>query len=224
MSQATIETRLERAIEKGETNLREHVRDGHMGRVYIDGGAHEEWYAQSLSLLQTVFGTESTYAKHFAKEAEGSTDNNVERGLGVVRAALEDVSNGYLWTVSELIHAETFDSFLEQAAHLLEAKYKDAAAVIAGSTLEEHLRALGTKHGVPISATNAKGKTESRAAATISDELKVAGAYNQIENSTVQGFLALRNQAAHGHYKEYEAEQVRSMIDGIRSFMLRNPA
>lgn len=38
--------------------------------------------------------------------------------------------------------------FLDMSQHLNEAGYKDAAAVIAGSTLESHLKELAVKNGI----------------------------------------------------------------------------
>ena len=43
-----------------------------------------------------------------------------------------------------------FADFLEMASELQRKGFKDAAAVIAGSTLEEHLRKLATKAQLPI--------------------------------------------------------------------------
>ena len=54
-------------------------------------------------------------------------------------------------TVAQLVHADTFADFIEMATNLLdEGGYRDAAAVIAGSSLEAHLRNLATNAGVPV--------------------------------------------------------------------------
>lgn len=58
----------------------------------------------------------------------------------------EDYEAGYMRTVEELIHADLFADFLERTDELVSKGYKDPAAVLAGSVLEEHLRKLAVKH------------------------------------------------------------------------------
>jgi hypothetical protein len=60
----------------------------------------------------------------------------------VVRSIRYEIGKGYLANVRALIHGEVFADFLDMARHLREEGYKDAAAVIAGSALETHLRVL----------------------------------------------------------------------------------
>jgi hypothetical protein len=55
--------------------------------------------------------------------------------------------------------------------------YKDAAAVIAGSTLEEHLRKLAQKNGVAIEKADGAPKK----ADALNADLAGAGAYNKLE-------------------------------------------
>ena len=62
-------------------------------------------------------------------------------------------------SLAALAHAEVFADFLEMAQHLLDVGYKDAAAVIAGSALEAHLRQLAVKTGVDTTFQDDKGAT-----------------------------------------------------------------
>lgn len=142
---------------------------------------------------------------------------------GVVKSLYYDLSNGYLENLSEIIHAETFADFLEMSQHLLDEGYKDAAAVIAGSSLESHMRKLSEKFGLDIeyeSDSNIRTKKADR----INAELSKLGAYSKLDQKNLTAWLDLRNKAAHGHYEEYTKEQVGNMISGIRDFLLRNPA
>jgi hypothetical protein len=117
-----------------------------------------------------------------------------------------------------------FADFLEQAEYLVgEGGFKDAAAVIAGSTLESHLRQLCEKHDINGQRETNRGWKPIETSA-LNDALSKQGVYNRIEWRTVQGWLDLRNDAAHGHYDNYALEQVRQMIEGIRGFMVRHPA
>jgi hypothetical protein len=140
---------------------------------------------------------------------------------GFVRALGADVEAGYTQTLEELVHADLFSDFLDRAEDLQRAGHKDAAAVIAGSTLEEHLRKLATKNGVAVERPDgAPIKAD-----TLNGELRTAGVYNQLELKSVTAWLGVRNSAAHGQYDEYDHPQVASLLQGVvRDFMVRHPA
>jgi hypothetical protein len=138
---------------------------------------------------------------------------------GTLQALRADYAADRLRAVEELIHADTFSDFLEMAKYLLDENYKDPAAVIAGSTLEGHLRALCAKHGVPTSTAAGPKKAN-----LINDELAKVPAYAQGDAKSVRAWLDLRNDAAHGDYNKYQAGQVGLLIDGVRDFIRRVPA
>jgi hypothetical protein len=144
--------------------------------------------------------------------------------IGVVKALLDDLNNDYIQSVVELVHADTFSDFLDMAQHLSEAGYKDAAAVIAGSALEAHLRTLCTKSGVSTETQRADGTPQSKKADLINAELSQANVYSKLDQKNITAWLDLRNKAAHGKYSEYQAEQVALQIAAVRDFILRNPA
>jgi hypothetical protein len=140
--------------------------------------------------------------------------------IGAIEALRADYASGNLNSLPELIHADMFADFLEMADHLLGEGYKDAAAVIAGSTLEGHLRTLAEKLGLPTS--NDAG--EPLKAARLNEDLRKAEAYEKNDQKAVTAWLGIRNDAAHGNYDDYEAGQVGPMIAGIRDFIQRLPA
>jgi hypothetical protein len=106
--------------------------------------------------------------------------------------------------------------FLDMASYLHEQGYKDPAAVIAGSVLEEHLRNLCQKHQIP---TEEKGKA--RKAEMLNQDLRNNNVYNLLEQKNVTAWLDLRNKAAHGDYDQYDLQQVSSLIDNVRAFIAR---
>jgi hypothetical protein len=155
--------------------------------------------------------------------------NSLNRGLphmlvpaavGALEALRVDYEAGNLAGLPELIHAELFADFLEMADHLLDSGYKDAAAVIAGATLEGHLRQLAEANGVEV--INDEGRPLK--ADRINGDLANANIYGKSDLKAVTAWLGLRNHAAHGEYKEFEAGQVGPMIAGIRDFIRRLPA
>jgi hypothetical protein len=75
-----------------------------------------------LTLLQTVFGPDHTFAKNFESSTayQGivqSKATDVSRGQGVLKAAQEDLSKGWAWSYREMIHGEVFDDFLARIIH-----------------------------------------------------------------------------------------------------------
>ena len=139
--------------------------------------------------------------------------------VGALRALRRDYDADYLVTVQSLARAEVFADFLEMAEHLLEQGYKDPAAVLTGSVLEEHLRALCDGRGIPSQVSGKPKKADS-----MNSDLASAGIYNKLDQKSVTAWLDLRNKAAHGHYDEYTADQVGNMALGVREFMARVPA
>ncbi len=143
--------------------------------------------------------------------------------LGVLQALSADIKGGYLQTFEQLVHGELFGDFLDMAQHLVESGYKDPAAVVAGSSLEGHLRQLAKLASVDLVRKTQNGQ-EPKKAETLNAELAKAGAYSVTDQKNVTAWLDLRNKAAHGKYLEYEKGQVSIMIDGIRNFITRVPA
>lgn len=137
--------------------------------------------------------------------------------LAAIKTAYSE--QDYLASVQELIHADLFGDLLEMADHLLAEGYKDAGAVTGGGVLEEALRKLAAKNGVPVVDGSKPRKTD-----TINADLVKAGVYNKLEQKNVTAWLGLRNDAAHGNYAAYDKAQVQLFIVGIREFLVRNPA
>ena len=140
--------------------------------------------------------------------------------VGVVESVRIDVAAGFLGDLTSLIHGELFGDFLEMAQHLLDEKYKDAAAVIAGSSLEAQLRQLCAKNGIASSDSSGRPKK----AEQMNSDLAGANVYSKLDQKNVTAWLDLRNKAAHGRYAEYGAQQVGITISAIRDFITRNPA
>ena len=138
---------------------------------------------------------------------------------GILLALRGDYIAGYLDEVQELVHASVFADFLEMAEHLQDEGYKDAAAVLTGGVLEEHLRKLSEKNGINLEASGRPKKAD-----TLNSGLTKAGVYEKLDQKNVTAWLDLRNKAAHAKYEDYSKEQVVLMTQGVRDFLTRHPA
>jgi len=174
-----------------------------------------------LAAIERAAGRSSVYFEQAKSLLETNNHlwGHLAGQIGVVESLLHNIRNGYLRTLEELIHGELFGDFLEMAQHLLESGYKDAAAVVCGSTLEAHLKQLCKKAGIP---TDAAGKAKK--ADTINGEFGGAGVYSKLDQKNVTAWLELRNRAAHGDYAAYDKAQVGLFIASVRDFVTRVPA
>jgi len=173
-------------------------------------------------LIRRLYGVDSQYQKNLDRVLATKSFSvmhsiyyeHVSELAGILKGIQSDVDRGMLDDLRVLVRAEVFASFLEMAEYLLEEGYKDAAAVMLGAVLEDSLRALAARNGIP--AVSSLGKP-----LTI-DPLNVAlaktGIYNPLVQKQVTSWANLRNDAAHGQFGKYDADQVRQMLLFVQKF------
>lgn len=187
------------------------------------GGELPELVARAAATVERLAPPGSSYKTGMDRAFEKWGINShmiLPAAIGILGAMKADYSAGYLASVPALIHGEIFGDFLDMALHLRESHYKDAAAVVAGSTLEAHLRQLAEKSDVAVYDSDDKPLKAER----LNAELAKVGAFDKNDQKSVTAWLGIRNEAAHGNYEAYEEGQVAIMIDGIRDFVRRKPA
>jgi hypothetical protein len=177
--------------------------------------------SSALSFIETTFGKEHSYYIEFERQVRDVSDHYMRHAVGILTAIRDELAGGWLRTTRGLVSAEVFADFLEMAEHLLSEKYKDAAAVMIGSVLEEHLRLMSTKYSVPVEELK-DGKTVPRKAESLNADLAKTPAYGKLDQKNVTSWLDLRNKAAHGHYAEYTHQQVELLLASIRDFVARH--
>lgn len=155
------------------------------------------------------------YEKYHEKAWEDPHALNVALP-GILRALREDYAKGRLKSVEELIRGELLTDMLELAAELV-SKSPDAAAVLAGGVLEEHLRRLCLKLEIPLEAENGKHKSTE----TMASELVKKDALSKTDHKSVTYWYGIRNDPAHGRFGKHEANAVGLMVHGVRDFIRR---
>lgn len=179
------------------------------------------------AVIVRTTGKNSEYYNRIQETLEKWKNLNDEANLkyvvGVLDGLYHDLKSGYLKTLSELIHAELFSDFLEMSEYLLKEGYKDAAAVIAGSTLEEHLRKLCEKNEIEVEIETSSGKFKPKKAERMNSELYKQNIYSKLELKQVTTWLEIRNNAAHAYYDKYNEKQVELLIMGLKDFFIRFP-
>jgi len=184
-----------------------------------DSTLYAAFRSAGLSFLENTFGANHPYYREFERHTTEAYTTCLKSGLGVLKAAQDEVAGGWAVTVRGLVSAEIFADFVEMADHLLVEGYKDPAAVLLGSVLEEHLRKLAVKHGVPVDSIDKSGRKIPKKADTLNADLQKVGVYNLLQQKSVTAWLDLRNKAAHGKYAEYSADQVKLMLAGLQVFL-----
>lgn len=179
-----------------------------------------EFRSASLSFLAGAFGARHPYYGDFDARVTDTWSSSIQSGIGILRAARDELAGGWLRTTRGLLSAEIFGDFLEMADHLLSEHYKDAAAVVCGSALEEHLRQLAAVASVPVNVHKG-ADTFAKKADSLNADLAKADAYSKLDQKSITVWLDVRNKAAHGKYSEYEEAQVGLMIEGVRQFIAR---
>lgn len=208
-----ISNRIEYLIGQGEDILKTR-RPPHPNVItsdYVDTGLFTQWKAASTSFLLTVFGKDHSHYEMFVDRCKYAHHPDAVQGLAILKAVKEDLDQGFLNTVEELVSADIFTDFLEIAEHLLEHKYKDPAASLTGAVLEKGLRNYGMKKGVKVKKSDDLN--------TLNQKLADVKIYNRLRQKEIQVWNDIRNNADHGHFEEYTREDVDSMLKGVRRFL-----
>ena len=184
-----------------------------------------QFRSQGLSLIANLYGTSQPYFSEFEKGSRRESESDAKNCKGILAGIKHDVDNDYyLTSITGLVSAEIFGDYLDMAQYYLDSKHKDAAAVIIGSTLESHLKKLAQKNNLPIDYTDGKGQVQPMTANTLNTNLYKAAIYNKIEHSSIEAWIKIRNEAAHGNYSQYTQQHVEGMLSAVRSFMTNHPS
>ena len=187
----------------------------------LDSGEFAELRTRCIAAVERASGSTSPYYMSIVEIGTNELRDwlRLEKEIGVARALISDIRNGYLQSVEELLHGDVFGDYLEMAMHLLDNDYKDAAAVLTGGTLEVHLKNMCSKHSI---STERNGKAKK--ADELNAELAKQKVYSKLDQKSVTAWLGLRNDAAHGNYSAYTKDQVSLLLQGVRDFITRHPA
>ena len=180
-----------------------------------------EWQMKSKNILSITCGEESHYLSQFKTNLKaGMADANksiLNRVIPILRAAEDDLKNGFLITIKQLVQSEVFDSELDQAKHFFDSGYLVAAAVTAGVVLETSIKELCKNNGIDIYLPDS---TKSKKLDVLNAALKNADVYNILQQKKITALADVRNNAAHGNVDQFSKEDVIDMIRDIERFLL----
>jgi len=172
--------------------------------------------------IQRLYGQNSQYYRSFEKvlktdhftSMHSTSYKHISELVGILKGVQHDIKSGLLSDLRRLLQAEVFADFLEMAEHILGEGYKDAAAVLLGAVLEDSLRKLSDSNGLPTVGVSGKPLTIE----PLNVELAKNGVYGPLVQKQVTTWANLRNDAAHGHFDKYDADQVKQMLFFVQKF------
>ena len=183
-----------------------------IGASTLASQEYANWRAQSLAFLIDLLGCDHVYTDEFrSKTKRFAYTSSVRAGMGILQAVLEDIDQGFIETVRQLIAAELFSDFFEQAAHLLENEYIAPAASLAGAVLENGLRSIANRNGIQVRETDNLS--------SLNQKIADKGIYNRLVQKKVEVWTDVRNLADHGNFDEFSEGDVRELIKGAQSFL-----
>ena len=215
-----IKGRIDDLISSGNNVIKSKQPAREFATASVNKQMFNELRSAGLSFLMSVFGDKHPFYRELDANAKKSTPADTNVAIGILKAAKQEIDGGWLFTIKGLVSAEIFSDFLEMAEYLLIEGYKDAAAVMTGSVLEEHLRQLCNKEGIPVEIDKG-GKFTPKKADLLNADLASFGTYNKLDQKAIVTWLDLRNKAAHGKYTEYTKEHVEMMYQGVANFISR---
>lgn len=170
-----------------------------LGRLAPRGSRHEECFRQ----------------------ATGSA-TPLSRSLATLVGALTALKSEHEATTPEEagapVDADPLAGVLEMARQIHDEGFGDAATVMAGGALAQHLRALCIEHGIEAAGV---GYAETD---RLNAELARHGVYDDQSRQDVVSWLGSWNDAVRGAPDDRTGEQVRELIDSITDFVTRHPA
>lgn len=174
-----------------------------------------KWITSVITIFRSTFGEESYYYKRVLEFEDKCWDwNYLCQACSVVESVLEDIKGDYFFESKQLLEAEVYSNFLDQSEALLNSGYKDAAAVIVGGVLEQHLRSMCAKRNISLLKSNGGNKMINE----MNDDLARVPVFNLHVKKQISTWADIRNNAAHGNYSAYQKTDVEFLLNGIRRF------
>ena len=216
-----IKTEVETLVQKGQAMLRkaQGLSRAMEGDELADVAS---WVTRLGQIIRRLYGENSQHFETYSTALATTNFYNLHSNwnaqlsqvVGVAKAIEHDLASGLLTDFKSIVQADIFADFLEMGEYLLQEGYKDAAAVIIGSVLEDGLRKLSERHGLPV--TNESGKPLT--IDPLNNQLSKQDIYSKLTQKQITSWAHIRNKAAHGEFGEYNRDQVQMMLLFVQSF------
>ena len=215
IGERTLE-QVERLIGKAEAAIKTYYRvPGTSGFPDLDSQASAEWRTQTLAFMTHTLGEDDSYTREFREKTERyNYKDTAETGIGILRALQDHIEHGYLQTYRQLVAADLFTDFFEQAEHLLDNGYHHPAASLAGAALENGLKEIARDRGIALASQEDLS--------TLSGKLADKEIINRLEQKQLSVMADVRNAADHGEFDRFDADDVAKLIRDAPDFLAKH--
>jgi len=216
LKQKRYAERIHELIAEGETlaNNPQLSKEGY--KIIGDNAKRIEWLSKVENIIEATFGKNSSQFRRNEELSRGKTHlpTQINKIVGLLRGGLSDLEGGFLVSQEFLIAGEIYATVLEQAKdYFYKLKNKDVAAMLGRTVLEDGLKRMARQEGLEPK------KIAKMVPATLNDELKKKGRYQEAQHKLITDWRTIGNKAAHGEFNSYNDAQVKTMLEGIEHFL-----
>jgi hypothetical protein len=191
-------------------------------RHEVDWPRFVAWRTRVISLLTQVLLHSAAHADTVQTlKSLSNTKSHLEYGIALLQGIRADFEDGFLDDLAQKIESGIAESYLDQAAILLNETPEPVshipAAVLAGAVLEKTLRAICSSAQPVINTIGPDGKpfTLNR----LIDEIKKAEIISELRAKELRFFADVRNKAAHGEFSSFSRRDVEKLLKGVSEFV-----
>jgi hypothetical protein len=191
----------------------EKVWRGPPGNMNVNYEAWWKWITSALSLLESVFGVESSHHQNLRSihDKFNFQSYQIEGAIGVFRAARRDYESGYLFHLEARVSGEIFGDFVTLAKRSLSEGYKDVAAVLVCAALEDCLKRYAMANELQVDGKNMQD---------IVGALKGKGLVSGAQKSLLDSMPKIRDFSMHANWEKITPESVGGVIGFVENFLL----
>jgi hypothetical protein len=192
-------------------------------RHVVDWPRFVAWRTRAVSLLTQVISSSAAHADtpNTFKKLQNS-QSALEFAIATLKALRADFTEGVLDDIALQIESAIAGDYLAQAKDLVAGQSASVydhvpAAVLAGAVLEKALRTVcaSARPPIPTGGPDNKPFMMNR----LIDELKKAGAFDEMRAKQLRWYTEIRNRAAHGEFKKVSRSDVEQLLTGVHAFL-----
>lgn len=183
----------------------------------VDSNKFQEWATSALSLLQQVFGEESSYYRNF--QAVHSKILNIvykesfDNCRAILQSARDEYEAGGFTEVKLFLDHAVLEFLAERTSEYLRRGEKETACITASVLLESALQHLCNRKGLPDGAVE-----------QMNEALYQTKAYQVGTHQRIKDWCYMKEDFITGHGDKYKTAEVDEMLRGVQRFIAKELA
>lgn len=183
----------------------------------VDSKKFQEWATAASSLLQQVFGENSSYYRNFqavhSKILNIVYKENFDNCRAILQSARDEYEAGGFTEVKLFLDHAVLEYLAEKTAEFLRRGEKETACIMASVLLESALQHLCNRKGLP------DGTVEQ-----MNEALYQAKAYQVGTHQRIKDWCYMKEDFITGHGDKYKTAEVDEMLRGVQRFIAKELA